>query len=137
MLGSRSQDDARQVQGRVLVVDDDAQVGVTIKRALSPLQVTFAQSAAGALARVAAGGNFDAIVCDLNMPGMSGMEFHREVAKIAPEVAARIVFVTGGATSAEAIAFLERTTNTWLQKPFGRDELRSAVAAAARAPAAR
>jgi CheY-like chemotaxis protein len=113
-------------------VDDDPSVGLAIKLALKPLQITFAQSAAGALARVEAGGNFDAIVCDINMPGMTGMEFHDAVAKVAPALAQRIVFVTGGATTPNAIAFLERTTNTCIQKPFQREALRAAVAAAAR-----
>jgi CheY-like chemotaxis protein len=119
-------------QQRILVVDDDPSVGLAIKLALKPLQITFAQSAAGALARVEAGGNFDAIVCDINMPGMTGMEFHDAVAKVAPALAQRIVFVTGGATTPNAIAFLERTTNTCIQKPFQREALRAAVAAAAR-----
>jgi len=119
-------------QPRVLVVDDDPAVGMALKLTLKPLQVTFAQSAAGALARVTAGGRFDAIVCDLHMPGMTGMEFHDEVMKVDPGLAARIVFVTGGATAPAAVAFLERTTNTCIQKPFQREALRAAVTAAAR-----
>jgi CheY-like chemotaxis protein len=119
-------------QPRVLVVDDDPSVGMAIKLALKPLQVTFAQSAAGALARVQAGGNFDAIVCDLHMPGLTGMQFHEEVSKIAADLAGRIVFVTGGAAAPEAAAFLERTTNTCIEKPFQREALRLAVSAAAR-----
>ncbi len=132
---SKSSDGAPQP--RVLVVDDDPSVGMAIKLALKPLQVTFAQSATGALARVQAGGNFDAVVCDLHMPGLSGMQFHDEVAKIAPDLAGRIVFVTGGATAPEAAAFLERTTNTCIEKPFQREALRLAVAAAARRPRSR
>jgi CheY-like chemotaxis protein len=112
---------------RVLVVDDDAMVGKAITLALKPLQVTFAQSAVGALARIGAGGRFDAIVCDLHMPGMNGMQFHEEVRKLSPGLAARILFVTGGAASAEAATFLSNTANTCLQKPFGREELRRAV----------
>jgi len=115
---------------RVLVVDDDAAVGLAIREALKPLQITFAQSAAGALARVAAGGKFEAIVCDVNMPGMSGLHFHGEVARIAPDLADRIVFVTGGA-SPDAAALLRRMPNACVQKPFTRDALRSAVSAAA------
>ncbi|HEY6097957.1 MAG TPA: response regulator [Anaeromyxobacter sp.] len=134
MEPGQSRDDAPQP--RVLVVDDDPAVGMAIKFALKPLQVTFAQSAAGALARVGAGGNFAAVVCDLHMPGMTGMQFHAEVAKIAPALADRIVFVTGGAAAPEAAAFLGRTSNTCLQKPFQPDALRAAVAAASarRAP---
>jgi len=118
---------------RVLVVDDDAAVGLAIREALKPLQVTFAQSAAGALARVAAGGKFEAIVCDVNMPGMSGLHFHSEVARIAPDLADRIVFVTGGA-SPDAAALLRRMPNACVPKPFTREALRSAVSAAALRP---
>jgi CheY-like chemotaxis protein len=98
---------------RVLVVDDDASVGMAIRIALKPLQVTFAQSAVGALARIGAGAQFAAIVCDLQMPGMTGMQFHDEVRKISGALASRIVFVTGGA-GAEAAAFLSRTANPCL-----------------------
>jgi CheY-like chemotaxis protein len=132
MLDDGSHHGAPRASGRVLVVDDDAAVGSVIKRALQPLAVTFAQSAAGALARVAAGGNFEAIVCDLNMPGMTGIEFHDEVAKISVALAKRIVFVTGDASAPAAVAFRQRTSNICLEKPFARAELQAAVAAAAR-----
>lgn len=121
---------------RVLVVDDDAAVGLAIRHVLKPLQVTFAQSAAGALARVAAGGNFEAIVCDLNMPGMSGLHFHAEVARIAPDLAQRIVFITGGASS-QAAAQLRAMPNACVPKPFTREALRTAVSAAAQRRAER
>lgn len=118
-------------QLRILVVDDDLLVGRALGRMLSPHKVTFAQSAAGALARVQAGGKYDAIVCDLLMPGMSGVQFHGEVVKYDPRVARRIIFVTGGCSSLEVAAFLERTASPCLLKPFGRDALTSAVLAAA------
>jgi two-component system, NtrC family, sensor kinase len=122
--------------GRVLVVDDDAAVGLAIRLALKPFQVTFAQSASGALARVQAGADFQAVVCDLHMPGMSGMQFQEQLRAIAYGLADRIVFVTGGAQTAEAAAFLQRTTSLWLEKPFQREALQAAVtAAAARQPA--
>jgi CheY-like chemotaxis protein len=135
-------DEARPVQptqttdstDRVLVVDDDAAVGRAIQRVLRPLAVTFAQSAAGALARVAAGGRFQAIVCDVHMPAMTGMQFQREVRRIAPDLAERIVFVTGGAQTPEAAAFVASTASPCLAKPFESGELRAAVAAMARRP---
>jgi two-component system, cell cycle sensor histidine kinase and response regulator CckA len=116
--------------GRILVVDDDPAVGRAIRAALRPLPVTFAQSAVGALARIEAGGHFDAIVCDLHMPGMDGIRFQAELARLAPDLAAGIVFVTGGATTPEAADFLSRTPNTCVAKPFTSQELRAAVAAA-------
>jgi CheY-like chemotaxis protein len=125
-------DNDAAAQQRVLVVDDDAAVGQAVRLALRPRQVTFAQSAVGALARIAAGGKFDAIVCDLHMPGMTGMQFEDEVRKISPEAADRIVFITGAAATKEATDFLARTKNPCLEKPFEREVLRAAVSAAAR-----
>ena len=117
--------------GRILVVDDDASVGLALRLALKPFQVTFAQSASGALARVQAGADFQAVVCDLHMPGMSGMQFQEQLRAIDYGLADRIVFVTGGAQTAEAAAFLQRTMSLWLEKPFQREALQAAVTAAA------
>ena len=116
---------------RVMVVDDDAGVGKVIGRILAPLKVVFVQSPAGALGRVGAGGLFAAIVCDVHMPGMSGMQLHDEVAKLNPELAPRFVYITGAAPSPEFTGFLERTRCTWLGKPFKNEALRTAVAAVA------
>lgn len=120
-----------QPQLRVLVVDDDPLIGEAFKRLLEPSRVVFAQSAVGALGRIQAGGQFDAILCDINMPGMDGMQFHDEVAQRWPRLARRIVFVTGSSGSPDTAAFLRRSRNLWLPKPVGRDALKGAIAAAA------
>jgi two-component system, cell cycle sensor histidine kinase and response regulator CckA len=129
---SASRNEPERPPGRVLVVDDDAAVGKAITRSLRQYQVVFAQSANGALARIQAGGQFVAVVCDLNMPGMNGMQFHGEVVKIDPALARSIVFVTGAETP-EFRTFLATTRNTCVMKPFLPDELASAVAKVARA----
>ena len=116
---------------RVLVVDDDAAVGLALRLALRPFQVTFAQSAAGALARVQAGADFAAVVCDVHMPGMTGMQFEEALKSVAPALARRMVFVTGGARTAEAAAFLDKTGCACVAKPFDREKLKAAVTAAA------
>jgi len=123
--------DEEKQELRVLVVDDDPQISVALGRLLSPFKVTFAQSAAGALGRLQVGGNFDAILCDVHMPGMNGMEFYEEVARISARLARRIIFITGGAASPEAAEFLERSRNVCLAKPVKREALKSAVRAAA------
>ncbi|HEX7490014.1 MAG TPA: hypothetical protein VF341_13990, partial [Anaeromyxobacteraceae bacterium] len=61
-----------------------------------------------------------------------GMQFQEALRGIAPAVAERMVFVTGGAQTPEAAAFLELTTCTCLAKPFNGEALREAVTAAAR-----
>jgi len=65
------------------------------------------------------------------MPGMSGLRFFEAVETCAPELARRIVFITGSAASAELTELLRRTGCRCLEKPFGGDELHAAVLAAA------
>jgi len=113
---------------RVLVVDDDPLVGQAIARLLGPVHVTFAQSPAGAMGRIHAGGVFSAIVCDLFMPGMSGVEFFQEISRAFPGLERRIVFLTGYRGSEEVSAFLDRIPNLCLEKPPKAEALRNAIA---------
>jgi hemerythrin len=118
-----------ELEVRVLVVDDEAGVGKVIGRILAPLKTVFVQSPAGALGRLGAGGQFVAIVCDVNMPGMNGMQLHDEVTKLDPELAGRFVYVTGYAPSPAFATFLERTRCACLEKPIEEEVLRATVAA--------
>jgi CheY-like chemotaxis protein len=116
---------------RVLVVDDDALVGEAIRRVLKAFDVVFTQSVSGALGRIQAGARFDAIVCDYLMPGMTGIQFHDELARTAPELARRVVFLTGHSSNPLVEQFVRRTGVVCLGKPFDRAELCAAVRAMA------
>jgi CheY-like chemotaxis protein len=61
------------------------------------------------------------------MPEMSGMDLYQEVARLAPEQAERMVFLTGGAFTPLARAFLDRVKNRCVEKPFTPRELRELV----------
>ena len=89
--------------------------------------VELAASAGDALARVRAGQPFDVIVCDLMMPQMTGMDLHAELLRLSPELAARVVFITGGAFTAGARAFLDAVPNHRIEKPFGAQQLRAVI----------
>ncbi|HEY6106545.1 MAG TPA: response regulator [Anaeromyxobacteraceae bacterium] len=110
------------------MVDDEPRMGKALQRLLSPAHdVTTVQSAREALGLVSAGARFDVILCDLMMPGMSGMALHAELGRAAPELVARMVFMTGGAYTAEAQAFLEEVPNRRLEKPFPPETLEALI----------
>ncbi|MFT3917814.1 MAG: ATP-binding protein [Anaeromyxobacteraceae bacterium] len=117
----------------VLVVDDEPLVARSIARALGPdLSVSVVNSAEDARRRLEGGERFAAIVCDLMMPGMTGMDLHDWVTANDPFLAARFVFVTGGAFTERSRAFLERTQVACVEKPFEPARLREVVHRAAR-----
>jgi PAS domain S-box-containing protein len=118
-------------RGRILVVDDEPLVGRAVSRILAQHEVVTRTSARAALADVASGaGGFDLVLCDLMMPEMTGMELHARLREIAPALADRTVFLTGGAFTAGAREFLGRVPNERVEKPFEPEALRAVVARA-------
>ncbi|BDG09363.1 hybrid sensor histidine kinase/response regulator [Anaeromyxobacter paludicola] len=113
---------------RVLVVDDEPLLCASVYRVLSPhFNVVPHTSARTALELLRQGERFDALLCDLMMPELSGMELFAEVSRLDPGLAAATVFLTGGAFTPGSRRFLERTPNPWLEKPFDPVELVTAL----------
>ena len=125
---SPSQPAANVRRARILCIDDEAELGLALKRVLiGQHDVTVTTSAADALERVKSGERFDLLLCDLMMPAMSGMDFHAELMRVAPDLASRVVFLTGGAFTSRASEFLEAVPNPRLEKPIGLNALRAAI----------
>ncbi len=112
-------------RGRVMVVDDEPSIGSTIRRCLRSHEVVVFTDAREALERLA-GEQFDVILCDLNMPGMSGDQFYRELARCDPRQAAQVTFLTGGSCD-EDLPSLAQVPR--LEKPFEPRQLREEIAA--------
>lgn len=109
---------------RVLAVDDETLLLKAYRRMLIDYHdVEVRGSATEALDLLAADQDFDVILCDLQMPGMSGAEFFCYVRELYPELSKRFLFITGGAFSPEARRFLEDSMPACINKPFGLDEL--------------
>ncbi len=113
-------------RARVLVIDDEPMMRRLVLHSLCDHEVVLKGDAREALALLAAGESFDVILCDLNMPGMNGMEFH---AALTPLQAKRVLFVTGGALADPAEQFLKQAAVRVLTKPVEVGQLRAAVAA--------
>jgi PAS domain S-box-containing protein len=113
-------------RARVLVVDDDALLLTSLKRLLREHDVTAVGSGREALAAALAA-DFDLVLCDLMMPDMTGMDLHAALTDKKPELTSRMVFMTGGAFTPSARAFLDAVPNDRLDKPFDTQELRALV----------
>jgi CheY-like chemotaxis protein len=119
---------------RVLVVDDDPLVIRAVARSLGQgFDVITSPSASEALDRIEAGERFDAVLCDLMMPQMTGMELHARVASRDPALANRMIFMTGGAFTEAAARFVAESRAPCFDKPFEPARLREAVERAAAA----
>jgi CheY-like chemotaxis protein len=118
---------ASEQKRSVLVVDDEVPIGKALQRILSrEHDVLFESDARSALERLQHE-TFDVVFCDLMMPHMSGMDFYAALAARDPELAARVVFLTGGAFSPRSEEFLRGSRNTCITKPFSRDSVTSIV----------
>ncbi|HET6283101.1 MAG TPA: ATP-binding protein [Polyangia bacterium] len=110
---------------RVLIIDDEPMILSALRRAIgAEYRVTCVSDGRDALARLKRGERFDVILCDLMMPELTGMDLHDELAKAAPEVVERMIFVTGGAFTPRAREFLDRIPNARVEKPVDFQNLR-------------
>lgn len=104
---------------RVLVIDDQPLMLTTLEVTLgAEHDVVTAASAQVALDLLDRDSDFDAVVCDLMMPGTSGMDLYRALEEREQPLVTRLGFMTGGAYTAEARRFLAETGAPTLAKPF-------------------
>jgi DNA-binding response OmpR family regulator len=61
---------------------------------------------------------YDAILCDLMMPDVSGADVYAEVTAARPDLVDRFIFMTGGAFTARGREFLHSVSAPVLAKPF-------------------
>ena len=116
---------------RLLLIDDEPLVTTALRQALGPGYTTRALSCAReALALLAEDAAFDAILCDLRMPGMDGLTFHAELRARYPALAARVLFLSGASDLADGAPACEvLPAGRFLDKPFDLPRLRAAVRA--------
>ncbi|MCX6923117.1 MAG: response regulator [Verrucomicrobia bacterium] len=108
----------------VLVVDDDIALALTFQEYLQAFgyRVSTAVDGAQALKQVLHG-NVDAILCDLNLPELTGDLFYAEVGRAHPHLLKRFIFVTGNANDPIYTTFLKTVKAPLLTKPVSCDHL--------------
>jgi PAS domain S-box-containing protein len=115
--------------GRLLFIDDERMVGVAFQRAFSrEHEVVVVQSATEAWARLVAGESFDAIFCDIHMPGMTGLDFYNRLERSFPRLAKRVVLITGVGQERSTRELVEKGRAPVLAKPLDMGKVRSLLA---------
>jgi DNA-binding NtrC family response regulator len=118
----------------LLVIDDEVTMCSVLRLLLDDFyEVTTLSSPRAALQSLLAGQSYDAVLCDVMMPDMTGMDLYEELARQRPDLTSRFIFMTGGTFTARARAFLEALDTAPLSKPFRLDQVRAAVEARLRA----
>ncbi|HEX4477231.1 MAG TPA: ATP-binding protein [Polyangiaceae bacterium] len=112
---------------RVLVVDDEPLVGAMLRRMLAQRHAVEVAASAEEALRMLDAAVFDAIVCDVMMPEMTGMDLYATLRKRDPSLASRMVFMTGGAFLPRVAEFLATLENPTLEKPFDLEMLTFAL----------
>ncbi len=117
-------------EGRVLVVDDEADVRKSVRLILTRAgyDVIEAEDGEVGVQTVKSGDNplsLDAIICDLNMPKMSGMEaipYFRTQFPSCP-----VIVLTGAGTVDRATTLFKQGVVEFLSKPIDQEKLLGAV----------
>ena len=116
----------RAPRSRVLIVDDDLSVAESLKQALEHHDANIAVSGEAALKELASA-NFDVIVCDIMMPGMTGLELFERLADLPRDYQRRVIFITGGVLTESTRTNLVNTGVPWLEKPISAGQLEAAI----------
>jgi len=116
------------VRGRVLVIDDEPAIRSAITRILGRMhEITAVGSAEEAMALISGVHGFDIIICDLMMSKMTGVEFHAWLVDHDPDLARRVIFITGGVFTPGTAEYLSLIGNLRIEKPFNTEEFRKIV----------
>jgi signal transduction histidine kinase len=109
---------------RIVAIDDEALLLKAYRRMLiDHHDIEIRLGAREALRSFEEDRDFAVVLCDLQMPEMSGAEFYQVVKQRWPDIAQRFIFITGGAFSPEARRFLDEAVIACINKPFQLDEL--------------
>ncbi len=112
------------MRGRILLVDDDPSLREVMKPMLEKEHdVIAAVSGEDGKRILEQDMTFDVVLCDLMMLNVSGMDLYDWLIKLNPNLAKRMVFMTGGAFTRRSREFLQQISNVCLEKPIKSDKL--------------
>lgn len=129
IMTRKPSEDATPREGRILVLDDETSIAEMLGEMLGLLGYTPTLSHAPMQAiELMEEQEFDLIISDFRMPGLNGQQFYEMVARKKPEMARRIVFLTGDMVNEETQDFLKASGSPHLAKPFNLENVKRIVA---------
>ena len=104
----------------VLLIEDEPAVMALVRAVLEGYGYTVVPTESGAEAlRLLEDGNFHGVISDMRTPGgVDGSQVYAWIAAHRPELASRLVFITGDIANEETAATLRRTGAPCVEKPF-------------------
>ncbi len=120
-----------QLRGRVLLVDDDASIRRVLHPTLSALGFEIEEACSGEQAvSFVRTDRYDAVLLDINMPGMGGIEACRAMRRLSPGLP--ILMLTVRDSPEDKIDALDAGADDYVTKPFHVGELTARVRSAVR-----
>ncbi len=111
---------------KLLIVEDDTLIANCLARGLrGDVDLTIVNRGTDAMHVLDGDPGFDAILSDLNMPDITGVEMRRRIRQVDPAMADRIAFMTGGAMDKDGSDLLGEEPERCLSKPFTIQQLRA------------
>jgi CheY-like chemotaxis protein len=122
---------------RILIVDDETNIRMMIRLTLQHAghDVETAEDGPQALQKFGDGKDFDLVLLDQRMPGMSGIDVQKEIYKRNPDT--RLILITAFGTIDLALEAIQAGASDFLRKPFTADTLKLAVSSAIERPVRR
>lgn len=111
---------------KILIVDDDEELRANLSEILKGAGYQTAEAPSGkeTIEKISAE-NFDIMLLDLMMPGMSGIDTLIEIRKINPRI--RVIMITAFATIDNAVTAIKKGASDYIAKPFKINELLAVI----------
>jgi sigma-B regulation protein RsbU (phosphoserine phosphatase) len=111
---------------RILIAEDERITRTTLARQLQSWghEVTAAEDGQQAWELLGAGGEYDIVITDWEMPRMSGVELVRRIRETPGSAYTYVILLTSRSNKSDIVSGIEAGADDYVSKPFDRDELR-------------
>lgn len=120
---------ATKVMSPILLIEDEASVRAFVRAALERRGYTVVQASSGTEGvEQLASAQYVGVISDIRMPGkINGADIHQWIQKNRPELATRIILISGDTANSETQSLLRGSSTPCIEKPFRVQHLISIV----------